>query len=48
MRGAFLEIVAAERLVNTEFRDDWDAGETRVETVLEENARETAVTTTAL
>lgn len=48
MRGVYLEVVPDNRIVNTEFWDDWDAGEIRVESVLTEDSGKTTFTTTAL
>jgi uncharacterized protein YndB with AHSA1/START domain len=45
-RGVYREIVPAERLVNTESWEDWDAGETLVTTVLVERSGKTTLTST--
>jgi uncharacterized protein YndB with AHSA1/START domain len=47
-RGIYREIVAAERLVNTERWDDWDPGETLATTVLAEQFGKTTLTSTLL
>ena len=47
-RGVYQEIVPAERLVNTETWEDWDAGETLVTTVLREEGGKTTYTSTIL
>ncbi len=47
-RGVYREIVPAEKLVNTETWEDWDAGETVVTTRLVENAGRTTFTSTIL
>jgi uncharacterized protein YndB with AHSA1/START domain len=46
--GVYREVVAPERLVNTETWDDWDAGETLVTTVLREEGGRTTLTSTML
>lgn len=47
-RGAYREIVAPERIVNTEAWEDWDAGELLVTTQLEEAGGKTTFTCTTL
>jgi uncharacterized protein YndB with AHSA1/START domain len=47
-KGVFREIVRGERIVNTESWEDWDAGETLVTTMLEENNGKTTFTSTIL
>jgi uncharacterized protein YndB with AHSA1/START domain len=47
-RGEYLEIAAPERLVNTERWEDWDAGDCRVTTVLDEREGRTTLTSTVL
>ena len=44
--GVYQEIVPAERIVNTESWEDWDAGETLVTTVLVEQRGRTTFTST--
>jgi uncharacterized protein YndB with AHSA1/START domain len=46
--GVYQEIVPAERLVNTETWEDWDAGETLVTTALAEQNGTTMYTSTVL
>jgi uncharacterized protein YndB with AHSA1/START domain len=45
-RGVYREIVAGERLVNTESWEDWEPGETLVTTVLVEQGGKTTLTST--
>ena len=47
-RGEYREIVPPERLVNTEWWEDWNAGEVLVTTLLVEQAEKTTLTTTML
>jgi uncharacterized protein YndB with AHSA1/START domain len=47
-RGVYREIVPAERIVNTEAWEDWDAGEMLVTTVLVEQDGRTTFTSTTL
>jgi uncharacterized protein YndB with AHSA1/START domain len=47
-RGVYREIVAPERLVNTEAWEDWDAGELLVTAVLVEQNGRTTFTSTIL
>jgi uncharacterized protein YndB with AHSA1/START domain len=45
-RGVYREIVAGERLVNTESWEDWEPGETLVTTILVEQGGKTTLTST--
>jgi uncharacterized protein YndB with AHSA1/START domain len=45
-RGVYREISAPTRLVNTEWWEDWDPGESLVTTVLTEHAGQTILTST--
>jgi uncharacterized protein YndB with AHSA1/START domain len=47
-RGVYREVVPAERIVNTEAWEDWDAGEMLVTTVLVERDGRTTFTSTTL
>lgn len=47
-RGVYREVVAPDRLVNTESWEDWDAGETLVTTVLVEQDGQTTLTSTLM
>ena len=47
-RGVYREIVAPERLVNTESWEDWNPGELLVTTILVEHAGTTTLTMTSL
>jgi uncharacterized protein YndB with AHSA1/START domain len=47
-RGVYREIVPAERIVNSETWDDWDAGEIAVTTMLVENGGRTTLTSTSV
>jgi uncharacterized protein YndB with AHSA1/START domain len=47
-RGVYREIAAPERLVNTEWWEDWNPGEVLVTTVLREQGGKTALTSTSL
>jgi uncharacterized protein YndB with AHSA1/START domain len=47
-RGVYREIVAPERLVNTESWEDWNPGELLVTTILVEHAGTTTLRTTSL
>jgi uncharacterized protein YndB with AHSA1/START domain len=47
-RGVYREIVAPERLVNTESWEDWNPGELLVTTILVEHAGATTLTMTSL
>ena len=47
-RGVYREIVAPERLVNTESWEDWNPGELLVTTVLVEDAGTTTLTVTSV
>jgi uncharacterized protein YndB with AHSA1/START domain len=47
-RGVYREIVAPERLVNTESWEDWNPGELLVTTVLVEDAGTTTLTVTTV
>ena len=47
-RGVYREIVAPERLVNTESWEDWNPGELLVTTILIEHAGTTTLTMTSL
>jgi uncharacterized protein YndB with AHSA1/START domain len=46
--GVYREIVAPERLVNTESWEDWNPGELLVTTILVEHAGTTTLTMTSL
>jgi uncharacterized protein YndB with AHSA1/START domain len=46
-RGVYHEIARPERIAYSEWWEDWDAGETRVTTVLVEHRGKTTLTTTA-
>jgi len=47
-RGVYREIVPPERLVNTEWWEDWNPGESLVTTVLVEQGGQTMLTSTVL
>ena len=47
-RGVYREIIAPERLVNTESWEDWNPGELLVTTILVEHAGTTTLTMTSL
>jgi uncharacterized protein YndB with AHSA1/START domain len=47
-RGVYREIAPPERIVNTEWWEDWDAGECLVTTVLTEHAGRTTLMSTVL
>jgi uncharacterized protein YndB with AHSA1/START domain len=46
--GVYQEVIAPERIVNTESWEDWNPGETLVTTVLEEHDGRTTFTSTML